>query len=229
MKVAALWTGGKDSSLACYKILKRRFDVAFAMTFIWDQPSMAHPLPMIKLQSDVLGIPFYWERVAPPYFEAYRQAILGLKQEYDIEGVVTGDISYVDSFHGNWLDDVCKGTGVEVIKPLWEQNRLKIVQDVVSSGFRVIFTCVKEPWFSEEWLGRTIDEQSIKELQALNEETGMDICGENGEYHTMTVDAPFYTRAINVSKFETEKITNAYLMKSMDISLAPKKMARLDV
>jgi diphthine-ammonia ligase len=223
MKVAALWTGGKDSSLSCYKVLKDKFIVAYVATFIWEQPSLSHPLSIIKLQSEALQIPFLWERVKPPYFEAYRQAILELKKDYGIEGVVTGDISYVDSFHGNWIDDVCKDTGVEVIKPLWELDRLKIIEDLVSSGFKVIFTCVKQPWFNEEWLGRTIDAQSIKELKELHRKTGMDICGENGEYHTMTVDATFYKKTINVSKFKTEKINESYIMEPVELSLAPKE------
>jgi diphthine-ammonia ligase len=222
MKVAALWSGGKDSALACYKALKHGFDVAFVMTFIWDKQPSSHPLAMTKLQSEALQIPFYWERVNPPYFESYKQAMLDLKEDYGIEGVVTGDISLVDSFHGNWIDNVCKDTGVEVIKPLWDLDRIKIVEDLVSSGFKVIFTCVKQPWFSEEWLGRGIDAQTLHELKELNEKTGMDICGENGEYHTMTVDAPFYKKTINVSKFETEKRSKAYVLKPVDLSLAPK-------
>jgi len=222
MKVAALWTGGKDSSLACYKALKEKLDVAFVMTFIWDQPPPSHPLPMIKFQSEALQIPFYWQRASPPYFEDYNQAILELKEDYGIEGIVTGDISRVDSFHGNWIDDVCKGTGIEVIKPLWELDRLRIVKDLLRSGFKVIFTCVKKPWFNEDWLGREVDAQTVKELEVLSKETGMDICGENGEYHTMTVDAPFYKKTINVSKFETEKINNSYIMKPVDLQLTQK-------
>lgn len=222
MKVAALWTGGKASSLACYKVMKRRFDVAFVMTFIWDQPSQSHPLPLIKLQSEALQIPLYWERVSPPYFKDYRQAIIELKKDFRIEAVATGDISYVDSFHGNWIDDVCRDTGIEVIKPLWKLDRLRIIEDLVESGFKAIFTCVKKPWFNEEWLGRAIDAQTIKELIELNRETGMDICGENGEYHTMTVDGPFYEKAISVSKFGTEEINGAYVMKPLDFCLVSK-------
>ena len=222
MKVAVLWTGGKDSSLSCYKVLKDKFDVAFVVTFIWEQPSLAHPLSIIKLQSEALQIPFLWERIQPPYFEAYRKAILELKKDYGIEGVVTGDISYVDSFHGNWIDDVCKDTDVEVIKPLWELDRFKIIEDLMSSGFKVIFTCAKEPWFNEKWIGRTIDARSFKELKELNKKTGMDICGEMGEYHTMTLDAPFYKKTIQVPKFKTEKINEAFLMDPIDLSLASK-------
>jgi uncharacterized protein (TIGR00290 family) len=222
MKVAVLWTGGKDSSLACYKVMKRKFDVAFIMTFIWDQPPASHPLPLIRLQSKALQIPLYWERVSPPYFKDYRQAMIELRKDYGIEAVVTGDISYVASHDGNWIDEVCKDIGIEVIKPLWELDRLRIVEDLVESGFKAIFTCVKKPWFSEEWIGRAIDAKTIRELVRLNRETGMDICGENGEYHTMTVDASFYEKAIDVSKFETEEINDAYVMKPLDFCLVPK-------
>jgi uncharacterized protein (TIGR00290 family) len=223
MKVAALWTGGKDSSLACYKVLKDKFDVSFVATFIWEQFSPAHPLSIIKLQSEALSIPFLWEKLEPPYFKAYRQAILELKKEHGIEGVVTGDISYVDSFHGNWIDDVCKDTGVEVIKPLWGLDRPKILMELLSSGFKAIFTCAKEPWFNEDWIGRTIGTQSIAELKELNKKTGLDMCGEMGEYHTMTIDAPFFKKTIQVSHFKKEKIGNAFILEPLELSLRPKE------
>jgi uncharacterized protein (TIGR00290 family) len=222
MKIAVLWTGGKDSSLAYYKIIKRNLDVTLIATFIWDKAPLSHPLPLIRLQSRALQTPICLERVSPPYFKNYRQAIIELKEDFGVDAVATGDISTVDRFHGNWIDEVCKDTGVEVIKPLWEMNRQRIVEALVRNGFKVIFTCVKKPWFSEEWLGRTIDGEAIKELVRLNQETGLDICGENGEYHTMTVDGPFYKKTINISKFETEEVNDAYLMKPVEIGLTPK-------
>jgi len=36
------------------------------------------------------------------------------------------------------------------------------------------------------------------------------------------VDAPFYKKTINVSKFETEKINNSYIMKPVDLQLTQK-------
>jgi uncharacterized protein (TIGR00290 family) len=222
MKVAVLWTGGKDSSLAYYKIMRRNVDVALIASFIWDQAPLSHPLPLIRLQSQALQIPISLERVSPPYFKNYRQALIELQEDFGVEAVATGDISTVDSFHGNWIDEVCKDTGIEVIKPLWEMNRQRIVEALLRNGFKAIFTCVKKPWFNEEWLGRMIDSESIKELVRLNQETGMDICGENGEYHTMTMDGPFYKKAIRISKFETEEVNDAYVMKPLEIGLVPK-------
>ncbi|MBT0159834.1 diphthine--ammonia ligase [Candidatus Bathyarchaeota archaeon A05DMB-2] len=221
MRVASLWTGGKDSSLAYLKTMKDH-DVAYIVTFIWENPSLSHPLPIIKLQSEAVKIPFLWERLDPPYKESYREAIVELKEEYGIEAVVTGDISYVDSLHGNWIDDVCEGTGVEVIKPLWEKNRKSIIEELIASGFKTIFTCVKKPWLTEDWLGKTIDEQRLKMMEELHEKNGLDLCGEFGEYHTMTVDAPFFTKAIQVPCFKKLKTENGYIMEPIEPSLTSK-------
>jgi diphthine-ammonia ligase len=121
MKVAMSWTGGKDCALACYKALKSH-NVALFVHFDWETPSPSHPQAIAKLQAQALNAQFLWLPVKPPYLESYHKAIIQLKQEYGIEGIVTGDIT-VDAFHGAWMDDLCKGTGVQVIKPLWEQNR----------------------------------------------------------------------------------------------------------
>ena len=220
MKVAALWTGGKDSALACYKAIKDGHEVAHLVTFLWQTPSSAHDLDLIRLQSEALGIPFLWFKLEKPYFEAYKEAMKTLEKEYGIQAIVTGDISYVDNFHGNWIDSVCEGTGIKVIKPLWGLNRSEILNELLSRGFKVIFTCVKQPWFSESWLGRTIDKQSVQELGQLNERYGMDMCGEIGEYHTMTLDAPLFKHPIEISQSTKEHIGKAYVLAPTSISLA---------
>jgi diphthine-ammonia ligase len=222
MKVVALWSGGKDSSLACYKAMKDAHDVALIVTFIWERPSLAHSLSLIKLQSEACRKPLFEAKVKEPYFDAYRETISELSKEYGIEAVVTGDISYVDSFHGNWIDDVCNGTGVEVIKPLWGLNRSRILEELITNGFKIIFTCAKQPWFTEEWLGRTLDRQCVKDLRELNEKYGVDMCGEMGEYHTMTLDAPMFSKTVQISEFKRRKIDNAFILEPIRLSLAAK-------
>ncbi len=221
MKAAALWTGGKDSSLACY-IAMREHNVDNIVTFIWDQPSLSHPLSIIKAQSEAIKIPFLWYKLKPPYEESYREAILHLKEEYGIQSVVTGDISYVDAYHGNWIDDICRGTGVEVLKPLWEHDRQSILDELLANNFKIMFSCVKEPWMTETWLGRTLDLSSVKEMQELHRNKGLDLCGENGEYHTMVLDAPYFAKIIDIPYFQKKKTKNGFIMEQIEISLKPK-------
>jgi diphthine-ammonia ligase len=222
MKVAILWTGGKDSSLACYKAMQQH-EVALFVNFVWKKPSLSHPRIITKLQSEALQKPFLWIHLNPPYLESYREAILNLKKEYGIEAVVTGDIGYVDAFHGNWIDDVCEGTGIKVIKPLWGQDRQNTLNELVDRGFNIIFTCVKEPWLTHEWLGRSINQQAVTELQELHHSENLDLCGEFGEYHTMTLDAPFFKKSINIRLFKKQKTENGYIIEPLQFSLVTKK------
>ena len=222
LKVAALWSGGKESCLACHKALAGGFDVAFIVTFLWETPSVCHPLSLMPLQSKALGIPHVEAKVKEPYFEKYREAISRFIKEDGIEGIVTGDISFIDSFHGNWIDDVCRGLSVKVIKPLWGLDRYQILNEVISQGFKAVFTCVRQPWFDEKWLGRELNEALMKELKELKDKYGIDLCGEKGEYHTMIVDAPIFKEVIQISKFSKEKKDSLFFMKPTHFFLRPK-------
>jgi uncharacterized protein (TIGR00290 family) len=222
MKVAALWSGGKDSSLACYRAIENKLDVALLVNFIWEKPSKAHSLTVVRLQAEALQKPSYEAHVKEPYFEEYHKTMLKLKQDYGVEAVVTGDITYIDDFHGNWIDDVCKGTGLEVIKPLWEFARTTILDELITKGFKPMFTCVKEPWFTQEWLGRTLDSKAVEDLTELHKKNGVDLCGENGEYHTMVLDAPFFKKKIKITKFTTEKFNEVFALNPTEAVLEAK-------
>lgn len=222
MMVAVSWSGGKDSCLAYQKAMAQGHDVTYIVTFIWENPSRAHPLPLIALQSKALGIKHVEARVKEPYFQQYRETISRLIKENGIEGIVTGDISFVDSFHGNWIDDVCKGLNIEVIKPLWGVDRYEILNELISQGYKAVFTCVKQPWFDEKWLGRELDWECLKELEELRDKYGIDLCGELGEYHTMMIDGPIFKEAIEISKFSKEKQDTVLFMRISELSLKPK-------
>lgn len=206
--------------MACIDAQKNH-EIALFVNFRWDEPSLSHPLSITRMQSQAVNKPFLWERVQTPYLESYKASIIYLKNKYGIEAVVTGDIT-VDAFHGKWIDKVCKDTGVEVIKPLWEQNRTKLMKKLLASGLEVILTCVKEPYFTEDWLGRKIDDRCLQDLQALHEKNGVDICGEFGEYHTMVMDAPFFTKTVQISTFKMQKTENSFIMEPVGLSLKPK-------
>jgi diphthine-ammonia ligase len=222
MKAAALWSGGKDSSLATYKAIQNKLDVTLLANFIWEKPSVAHALNILKLQAEALQKPNLEIHVKEPYFEEYHKAIIKLKQDHGIEAVVTGDITIVDNFHGNWVTNVCKGTGVEVINPLWEFPRAKVLEEIITNGFKPMFTCVKEPWFTQDWLGRTLDAQAVKDLTELHNKNGVDLAGEKGEYHTMVLDAPFFKKKIKITKFTKEKRDEAFYLNPTEASLEPK-------
>ena len=223
MKVAVSWSGGMESTLACHKVIEQGHDVAYLVVFVAETwPAFCHPLPIMELQAKALGIPLLKLAVKEPYEQSYREAIAHLIEKEGIEGIVTGDIYVVDDLHGRWMDKVTEGLDISVIMPLWEQDTSKVLEEEISSGFRSVFTCLGRQWFTEEWLGRELNKNSAEDLRALAKETGMDPCGENGEYHTMTIDGPIFKERIVISKFSKEKTETRLFIKISEYCLKPK-------
>ena len=222
MKVAISWSGGIESALACYKVIKEGHEVAYLVVFVADTwPSNCHPLAIMELQSKSMGIPLLELNVKEPFDKTYREAIKKLV-EMGIEGIVTGDIYVVDELHGRWMDRVTKGLEISVIMPLWNQDTTKILKEEISTGFRSVFTCLGKQWFTDEWLGRELNKNSVNDLMVLSKETGLDPCGENGEYHTMTIDGPTFNDTIQISKFTKHENSDRMYTFISEFCLKPK-------
>jgi len=211
MKVAVSWSGGMESTLSLNRILTEgKHDVEYLVAFVAETwPANCHPVPIMELQSKSIGIPLLKLPVKEPFEKTYHDACAKLV-EMGIEGIVTGDIYVVDELHGRWMDKVTEGLDLKVIMPLWEEDTTKVLDEEVSSGFKSVFTCLVKKCFTEEWAGRELNMSSANDLKALAKEKGMDPCGENGEYHTMTIDGPIFKEKIEISKF-TKKQTDTRL------------------
>jgi uncharacterized protein (TIGR00290 family) len=199
MKVAISWSGEKESCLAYHRAVTQGHKVAFLITVVLnDWPSLCHPLSIMSLQSQALGIRHLTFKVREPHMEGYREIVAKLAREEGIEGLVTGDI-WIDD-HRRWMEDVCKGLPVAPIMPLWGISGEELLGEVVSKGLKPVFTCVKEPWFDDSWLGSQLDAATIRSLKEMAARHGIDICGERGEYHTMVLDGPGFKRPIEISE-----------------------------
>lgn len=195
-KAAVLWTGGKDSSLALYKAKLMGFEIIKLVTFVPTQSKfLAHPLNFMKYQAEALDIQHYTIDVNEPYKESYQNAIHSLKREDGVITLITGDIAEINGYP-NWIRECSRYSDVNVITPLWGYNRLEILNQLLSYKFKVIFSCVKKPWFTEDWLGMELDKNSLKQLCLINAKSRLDICGEQGEYHTLVVDGPPFKKSI---------------------------------
>ncbi len=199
MRVAVLWTGGKDSFSAYERALEGGHTIACLVTFKGDKPFLCHPMECIELQAEALGVSHIKVDVCEPYMHSYKRALKGLMKDQEIEGVVTGDIAVVDSFHGNWMDEVCRGTKLKILRPLWEVDRHEHLRGLLVSKAEIVVTCVMKRFFGQSWLGRRIDAKALVELGEIAERHGIDPCGERGEYHTMVLDSPKFSGEIEMS------------------------------
>jgi len=179
------------------------YEVGSLVTFVPAEPEfLAHPLSFMKYQAEALGLPHHILEVNEPFKESYEKAIHSLREGRGIDTLITGDIAEVDG-HPNWIRECSKYSGTDVLTPLWGFDRHELIGRLLSYKFKVIFSCVKKPWFTEEWIGRELNEDSLEQLRKINAETGLDICGEQGEYHTLAVDGPPFKKSIHISAYSS--------------------------
>jgi uncharacterized protein (TIGR00290 family) len=187
MSAAVLWTGGKDSALALHR--SRALGVSELVTFVPpDAHFHAHDLNLMASQARAVGLPHRRLIVEQPYDLGYERALESLR-ERGIERVVTGDIAEVGG-QPNFISARAERVGLKVELPLWGVDRQAHLEQIVELGFDVVLTFVNEPWLDASWVGRHLDARALDELSLLHRKSGLDVAGENGEYHSMVLDGP---------------------------------------
>jgi uncharacterized protein (TIGR00290 family) len=200
---AMLWTGGKDSALALYEALQSGWRVCCLVTFAPPEPKfLAHPLAFIQLQAKALELPHYVFSIHDPFAQSYETALGGLRDKMGVHTVITGDIAEVAG-SPNWIRERSRPIGMNVRTPLWGRDRLALLRQLRGHGFQVLFSCVKTRWLGENWIGRELDDTAIADLRKVREQTGLDLCGEEGEYHTLVTDGPHFQRRIAIRSAST--------------------------
>jgi diphthine-ammonia ligase len=222
MRAAFLWSGGKDCCLSYQRAVKEGYEPAVLVTLMGERPFLCHPLEVSALQSRALGVPQIKVKISEPYLAGYRRAITEVAIKYNVDAIISGDISVADAFHGNFMDQVFEGLKVKFYRPLWGLDRFEILQEYISNGIRPVFTCVKRNWFEERWLGRSLDADCASELRSLSERYGIDACGEGGEYHTMVLDMPLFKGSIKMEGLERGRAGDLLYIRPRRISLEPK-------
>lgn len=200
-KAVVLWSGGKDCNLALQLAKEAGYEIIALVTFHSKTTEFrAHSRELMELQSKSLGIPHIMLEILEPFAENYELQLHKLKDQLDIHTVVSGDISEVHG-NSNWITDRSQAVGMKAFLPLWQMERTGVMKLLLKFNFEVVLTMVKSPLLDQSFPGRKIDSQLIEEFKTLGEEKGLDLCGEQGEYHTMVLNGPAYRSPISLNHF----------------------------
>jgi uncharacterized protein (TIGR00290 family) len=197
-KVLFSWSGGKDSVIALYEILKSEdCEVLALLTTItedYDRVSM-HGLRRILLerQANSLGIPlekvFISKNASNEEYESKMGEVLLRYKNAGVNSVVFGDI---------FLEDVRKyregnlaKIGMKGIFPIWKRNTTALAHTFIDLGFKAVTICVDSNVLDKRFAGRVFDKQFLSELPPT-----VDPCGENGEFHSFVYDGPIFQEKV---------------------------------
>ena len=196
MRAFVSWSGGKETSLACYKTMQNgpvEIGYLLNMTSQDGKYSRSHGVnsAFLKAQSNAIGIPIIQKKTTwDSYEEVFKRAVLDLKKE-GIDTGIFGDIDLQE--HRDWVERICRDVGIRPLLPLWKEKRKKLLKHFIDLGFKAIIIATGASSLGKEWLGRKIDSEFIKGLQSYD---SIDLCGEKGEYHTFVYDGPIFRKSV---------------------------------
>ena len=194
MKLGCSWSGGKDSCYALMKALDNEHQLVALVNMMNENGkiSRSHGLPLTVLQQQAAAIqvPLH---VQPTSWNEYQQHFVStlqkIKQHHNVEAMIFGDIDLQE--HRDWEEMVCQKAGLTALLPLWKQDRRKLVMEMLNVGIEsMIVSC--NTAMGEKFLGRMITPDLVAELESI----GVDVCGENGEFHTVVINCPLFSKEI---------------------------------
>lgn len=117
---------------------------------------------------------------------------LETKNGYTVDGISSGAI--LSTYQKNRVENICKRLNMESLAYLWERNQPELLQDMIDSGLEAILIKVAcMGLVPQKHLGKTIKEMRPF-LMKLQDEFGANVCGEGGEYESLTLDCPLFKR-----------------------------------
>jgi len=209
MKLAALFSGGKDSTYSIYKVKQMGHHVKCLVT-VFPKSSNSHLLhfpaiELTKLQSKTLKIPQITSTLdsdeLAEEMDTLKILLERAKQDFQIEGLVHGGIS--SEFQKKCFEKICKENDLKIITPLWKINAKEYMIDLIHSNFKFILTSVSSDGLDERWLGKIISTSDISQLNKLADKYGFNLNFEGGEAETLVVDCPLYLSPIVITKSKT--------------------------
>lgn len=198
------WSGGKDSSLCLHKILQdERYNVNCLLTSVnaaHDRISM-HGVrrELLNEQAKSIGLPLHTiELPEQPGMLEYEQAMLQQVTNLKAAGytnAVFGDIFLEDL--KVYREQKLATVDIQCVFPLWKISTQDLMNEFLTLGFKAIIVCVNEKFLDRSFCGRLIDDSFVRDLPP-----GVDVCGENGEYHSFVFDGPIFNYPIPYTKGE---------------------------
>ena len=210
MRLAALVTGGKDSILAIYRAQKMGHTIEVLATMIPKRSdSYMFHFPNIHLTdhiSKALEIPLVKAETSG-IKEKELEDLTKLLASLDVDGVVTGAI--LSSYQKERIDRICDELDIKSVSPLWQQDPLNIMKELIELKFKVIIVGVYAYGLDQTWLGREINIETLEKLVELNEKFQISLVGEGGEYESLVLDAPIFKKRIEIVKAEISYENNS--------------------
>tara|TARA_B100001250_G_scaffold233050_1_gene200118 strand:+ start:3512 stop:4186 length:675 start_codon:yes stop_codon:yes gene_type:complete len=208
MKLAVLFSGGKDSYLALqYASIDHEIACLLTLESKKEDSWMFHTpaIEWTQLQAESMKfnrLTMETSGVKDKELNDLKTIIKSAITKYSIEGIVTGALASV--YQATRIQKICNELNLWCFNPLWQMPQEMLLQELLSSKVKSIITGVAAEPFDASWLGRSIDSACVDDLMKLEESHRINPAGEGGEIETFVIDAPLFSKKIVITESETK-------------------------
>jgi uncharacterized protein (TIGR00290 family) len=197
------WSGGKDSAVALHELLNAgQYEVVALLTTVSEEfRRITHHgvrEELLDEQANAIGIPL--EKVYLPsgesggctneVYEAIMQRAMTAYRARGVQTVAFGDLFLQDL--REWREANLAKVGMSGLFPIWQRDTAELAREVIGSGYKAYLSCV-EGRVGAGFVGRAYDAKLLDDLPS-----GVDPCGENGEFHSFVYDGPIFRKPVEV-------------------------------
>lgn len=214
MKLASLFSGGKDSTYAIYKAKQEGHSIeCLVSVFPQSEESYLLHYPNISatsLQAKAMKIPQILTQINTTDPETEIKELQNLlkkaKKDFGIEGIVHGGL--FSDYQRIRFETIGNNLNLKVVSPLWHVDQKNYLEELLHSKFKFIITSVTSAGLDETWLGREITREDVEQLILLSSKYGFNLAFEGGEAETFVIDCPLFYSPIRIIK--ANKIWDGY-------------------
>jgi diphthamide synthase (EF-2-diphthine--ammonia ligase) len=112
-----------------------------------------------------------------------------------VSQVIFGDLFLEDL--RQYRESRLSAIGMTGLFPLWKRDTTALAGEMIDVGLRATVTCIDPKRLDRSFAGRNFDADFVRALPP-----DVDLCGENGEFHSFAWNGPMFARPIPVQTGE---------------------------
>jgi diphthine-ammonia ligase len=205
LRVAVLYSGGKDSNYALFWAIHQGWEVPHLVSvFSTTGESWMYQVPgleLTRLSARAVGIDHVEVEVdGTPDVELIplRECLAGL----DIDGIISGALR--SEYQRRRLDQICDEIGICSFSPLWHTRPGKMLREMVEEGWDIRLVSVSSEGLGPELLGKRLDGDVLDHLEGVARRYRINIDGEGGEFETVVLGGPGWRGRVEVVSSRVE-------------------------
>jgi len=199
MKVAALYSGGKDSTYALHWGYLQGLDIECLVSIYPREYSMLFHYPGIEAtvyQAKAMNIDILYTNAVNNEEYALYSLLKEAKEKYNIKGVIAGAL--LSDYQRMRLAFITEKLGLSLYTPLWRIDQRSYMKEVVKNGIKFIITSVSSYGLSHKYIGRIVTLELLNEILVVASKYGLNPAFEGGEAETLVIDAPLFKQKLMI-------------------------------